>query len=186
MWETTRAAFVVVHHASKGIQAGKQVTDVGAGAGAQSRATDSHIVLRPHEEDNAVVVEAAVRSFAPVKPVCLRWEYPIWTLAPELDPEQLRQEGRKKRVKEQPDAEQEPAWTPQRFADSFIAEHPSEKALVMDKAKLAGLSVRQADSLIRLAVDQGIAYRWEPFRRTEKLRLATVPQPLTDMGENDA
>jgi len=62
------AAFSLVHHSSKGNHSGKNVTDVGAGAGAQSRAADTHLVLRPHESDSAVVVEAAVRSWAPVSP----------------------------------------------------------------------------------------------------------------------
>lgn len=42
-------SFVLIHHSSKGNQSGKAVTDVGAGAGSQSRATDTHLVLRPHE-----------------------------------------------------------------------------------------------------------------------------------------
>ena len=58
--ELTGAAFVVIHHASKGNHRGKAVTDVGSGAGSQSRAADSHLVFRPHEEDGCVVVEGAV------------------------------------------------------------------------------------------------------------------------------
>jgi RecA-family ATPase len=41
--------FVAIHHASKGSQAEKSVTDVGAGAGSMSRAADTHLILRPHE-----------------------------------------------------------------------------------------------------------------------------------------
>lgn len=74
----TGAAIIAVHHASKGAQGDKAVTDVGAGAGAQSRAADAHVVLRPHEDDGCVVLEAAVRSFAPIEPVGLRWEFPVW------------------------------------------------------------------------------------------------------------
>ena len=40
----TGAAFVLVHHSTKGSQAEKSVTDTGSGAGAMSRAVDSHIV----------------------------------------------------------------------------------------------------------------------------------------------
>lgn len=75
----TRAAVVVVHHASKGSQSDKKLTDVGAGAGAQSRAADCHMVLREHEEEGTYVLDAAVRSFPPVKPMALRWKFPIWT-----------------------------------------------------------------------------------------------------------
>ncbi|MEM1107281.1 MAG: AAA family ATPase [Planctomycetota bacterium] len=97
---STEAAWVVVHHASKGQQGEKSVTDVGAGAGAQSRAADTHLVLRPHEEEDHVVLEAAVRSFAPVEPLGLRWEFPLWQPA-EVDTDALK--GRKSRSEERND-----------------------------------------------------------------------------------
>jgi RecA-family ATPase len=74
----TAAAFVLVHHTSKGNQGEKRVTDVGAGAGAQSRAADCHLVLREHEQPDVAVLDAAVRSFAPVEPLALQWEFPLW------------------------------------------------------------------------------------------------------------
>ena len=76
--ETMRAAFLLVHHASKGAQADKRVSDVGAGAGAQSRACDSHLVLRQHEEDGCAVLAGVVRSFKPIEPLGIRWQYPLW------------------------------------------------------------------------------------------------------------
>ncbi len=88
-------AWVNIHHASKGDQSGKGVTDIGAGAGAQSRAADAHIVLRQHEEENVVVMEAVVRSFAPVEPLPLRWTFPVWTPADGLDPAAIRGRGTK-------------------------------------------------------------------------------------------
>ena len=83
--------FVLVHHSTKGSQAGKTVTDVGAGAGAQSRATDTHLILRPHEEPGAVVLEAAARSWPPIDPVVLRWDFPVWNVDGDLDPAALKQ-----------------------------------------------------------------------------------------------
>jgi len=80
----------LVHHSTKGAQGEKRVTDVGAGAGAQSRAADCHLVLREHEEEKAAVLEAAVRSFAPVEPVGLRWEFPLWVPDGGLDVEKLK------------------------------------------------------------------------------------------------
>ena len=44
------AAIVLVHHTTKGAQAGKSVTDIGAGGGAQSRAADTHLVARYDEK----------------------------------------------------------------------------------------------------------------------------------------
>lgn len=87
-------AFVLIHHSSKGDQSGKAITDVGAGAGAQSRAADTHLVLRPHEEDGAIVLDAAVRSFPPLTPVALRREYPLFVRDVGLDPGKLKSNKR--------------------------------------------------------------------------------------------
>ena len=88
------AGWVNIHHASKGDQAGKSTTDVGSGAGSQSRAADCHLVLRQHEQDGIAVVEAAVRSYPPVERFAIRWSYPIWELADDMDASKLRRRGR--------------------------------------------------------------------------------------------
>jgi len=88
--EQTGAAIVMVHHSSKGEQSGKRVTDVGSGAGAQSRAADCHIVLREHEDEGVFVLDAAVRSFAPVEPLALKWQFPLWTPTESVDPRNLK------------------------------------------------------------------------------------------------
>lgn len=90
--EMLGSAIVCVHHSSKGSQAGKSITDVGSGGGAQSRATDSHMILRPHVETDAAVMECVCRSWPPVEPVVLRWNWPLWVPADDLDPTQLRQD----------------------------------------------------------------------------------------------
>jgi hypothetical protein len=90
-----QTSFVLVHHSSKGSQSGKNVTDVGSGAGSMSRAADSHLILRQHEESDAVVLEAVTRSFAPVEPLCLRWDFPLFTVARDLDPSKLKQPNAK-------------------------------------------------------------------------------------------
>jgi hypothetical protein len=83
-------SFVLIHHSTKGNQAGKAVTDVGAGAGSQARATDSHLILRQHAEQGHYVLDAAVRSWAPVEPLVLRWDWPLWQLATGMDASQLK------------------------------------------------------------------------------------------------
>ena len=55
--QATGATIFLIHHATKGDQGGKDISDVGAGAGSQSRAADTHLVLRPHEAENAVVLD---------------------------------------------------------------------------------------------------------------------------------
>ena len=81
------AAIVVIHHASKGDQSEKAVTDVGAGAGAISRAADSHLIIRPHEQQGLHVLEAVTRSFLSPDPVSIRFTYPVWqaeTIEPQI------------------------------------------------------------------------------------------------------
>lgn len=88
--DQTGAAFFLIHHATKGDQSSKDITDVGAGGGAQSRAADTHLILRPHEAENAVVLDGVCRSFAPVEPIVLEWIFPLWSRAADLDPKALK------------------------------------------------------------------------------------------------
>lgn len=78
---------VLVHHSTKGNQSAKTATDVGSGGGSQSRAVDCHLVIRPHEEsDELAVLDAAVRTFAPVQSQTLLWEFPLWKVAENIQP----------------------------------------------------------------------------------------------------
>ncbi|MBX3363999.1 MAG: AAA family ATPase [Phycisphaeraceae bacterium] len=155
--------FVLIHHSTKGSQSAKSVTDVGAGAGAQSRATDTHLVLRPHEDEGVVVLDAAVRSWPPIAPTCLRWKFPVWTVADGLDPGSLRSEkpGKKKEpanVKaETPKSE---PWTVERFVEAFISGEPVSLAELRERAAPEpGLSWRRVSDLLSIAEGQGLIER---------------------------
>ena len=102
-----KSAWLNVHHASKGDQSGKATTDVGAGAGAQSRAVDCHLVIRPHKNDGVSVVDVALRSFAPVERFCIRWDFPLWHLDNESDPRKIlgNKESREKEKSAELDAQ---------------------------------------------------------------------------------
>lgn len=171
-------AFVLVHHSTKGNQSGKAITDVGAGAGAQSRATDTHLILRPHEEDDVVVLDAAVRSWPPVQPRCLRWTFPVWTLDDTLDPADLRSE--RPRRKPKPQAAEvkasEPTWDAERFAAAFVSQKPLKMLAIMQAAMDAGLSERKANRLLKQAEANGLVHRWR-FGANHPVLFATVPQP---------
>ena len=61
MAKKLNCTIAMVHHATKGDQSGKSVTDIGSGGGAQSRAVDCHLTIRPHEKsDDLAVLDAAV------------------------------------------------------------------------------------------------------------------------------
>lgn len=163
------SAFVLIHHTSKGNQSGKAVTDVGAGAGSQSRAADTHLILRPHVEDNVAVLDAAVRSWPPVAPVCLKWIFPTWSPALDLDPAELRPD----RIhRKQPKREEEPSeppaepWTAERFATTFGTAEPKPRSQVMEEASLQGLSDRKAKDLLRGALDRGFLHARD-LRKTQ-------------------
>ena len=93
------AAFAVVHHASKGDQGNKSVTDVGSGAGAQSRACDTHLTIRDHEEDDHFVISAVTRTWKRPEDFTVEWDWPRWNLST-LSPKSLR--GRRAQGGRQP------------------------------------------------------------------------------------
>jgi hypothetical protein len=101
-----QAAVVVVHHTSKGDQSQKGVTDVGAGGGSLARAVDTHFVIRPHENEGFAVIDASVRSFGELKTKTVRFNFPIWKAADDIEPvlktlrksEKKREEERKARL----------------------------------------------------------------------------------------
>ena len=178
--ERLDCSFIVVHHTTKGSQSAKSVTDVGAGAGSQARAADTHLVMRPHEEPGAVVLEAAARSWPPIKPIVLRWQWPVWWPAPDLDPRALRSE-KPRRTARAPDVDDEqvaePAftWDPQTFAQSFVTAEPRTRAQIVAAASAAGLSDWKAEKFLRSAEGLGLVYRWE-YGRNRPCGYALQPQ----------
>jgi hypothetical protein len=179
--------FVLIHHSSKGVQGHKNVTDVGAGAGAQARATDTHLVLRQHEEDGVVVLDAAVRSWPPINPMCLRWGFPVWNPDASLDAADLRVEGRRKRKDDAGDAQpadKAPAWTPESFAARFITEKARTDNAIIADAEAADLSERKARRYLLAGVEAGLVHVWH-FQRNKPAKYANVPQPVTETVETE-
>jgi len=171
-------SFVLVHHSTKGNQSGKAITDVGAGAGAQSRATDTHLILRPHEQQDVVVLDAAVRSWPPVLPRCLRWTFPVWTVDDTLDPADLRPERPRRKPKPQATEPEpvKPTWDAQRFAAAFVDQEPIKMLAIVQAAMDAGLSERKANRLLKQAESDGLVHRWR-FGANHPVLYATKPQP---------
>jgi len=173
-------SFVLIHHATKGNQSAKAVTDVGAGAGSQSRAADAHVVLRPHEERGAVVLEAAVRSWPPVEPMALRWLFPLWKPAPDLDPAALRSEkprsARKAQEPDQDEKRKRQSWDVKQFVEAFVDDEPQPREVILQEANEAGVSDWKAERLLRRAESLGLVHRWASGRN-RPCSYACVPQP---------
>ena len=179
-----QCSFVLIHHSTKGNQSAKAITDVGAGAGSQSRATDTHLILRAHEEPEAVVLDAAVRSWPKVTPLCLKWSFPVWNPAFDLDPEALKPERpsrRRAKQEDEPAKPAEPPWDSARFVREFIKPEARTRAAIIEDAVRAGLSERRAERLLQRAEDMALAHRWK-FDSNAPVKYATVSQPLLDVG----
>ena len=152
-----QCAFAMIHHTSKGNQSGKAVTDVGAGAGSQSRAADTHLVIRPHEEDDIVVLEAAVRSWPAMPPKALRLEWPLFVPTEEVDTSALLGSAK-------PKAQAQPKLseiTLEQFVDQCIGINDpcTKQSIHYEAAQQLKLSERKADEMLDLALDRKLAAR---------------------------
>lgn len=165
-------SFILIHHASKGNQSGKAITDVGAGAGSQSRAADTHLVLRPHEEQGAVVLDATPRSWPPVQSIALRWRFPVWTPAPDLDVSRLKSEKPKRGRDEANLAEDAVAD----FVTRHLTDQGQTRSAILVATKRAGLSERATKRLLQTAEELELAHRWN-YGSHKPLRFATIPKP---------
>jgi hypothetical protein len=177
------AAFLAIHHTSKGAQNEKRIVDVGAGASAQARSPDAHMVIREHEVDGAVVFDAKCRSFRPNDPIALKWEYPLWHRDLSLDPTQLKTGGRSRANRQEPEPAPKPdPWTMERFAEVFIKDAVRPKQQIIDQATLSNIPQREAERLIRLAIAAGKAFVWS-FPKDNRHYLANREQTVTEVAK---
>jgi hypothetical protein len=86
----TRAAIAFGAHYSKGNQAAKESIDRIGGSGVFARDPDSILTMTAHEEPEAFTVDATLRNFAPIEPFVVKWEWPLFNRADDLDPERLK------------------------------------------------------------------------------------------------
>jgi hypothetical protein len=175
--EELGAALFVVHHLTKGNQSEKSITDQGAGAGAQSRACDCHLTIQAHAEEGAGVVAGVLRTFPPFKAFCIRREFDLWALAPDLDPRDVRGAPGKRPAKGEDGA---PAWTAKRFAAEILTEKPQARDAILNAALEAGVPNRsQARQLLIDAGVAGWAHRWRDAKDERWVLFANRPQGLS-------
>ncbi len=158
-------SFVLIHHTKKGSSAGVAVTDMGAGAGAQSRAADCHLTLKPGEDDSEAVLEAAVRSWLPVEPVGLRWQGHTWDMDYTVDVDSILN-PKKKKAKPAPEpgsdlvdvlsGNKSPQITVQDFVDSYIPDVAATRASVYIIAKESKISKSRVDDYLEAAQGEGM------------------------------
>lgn len=148
-------SFVLIHHTSKGNQSQKSITDVGSGAGSQSRAADTHLILREHKDDGYLVLEAVVRSFPRQEPIVLQKAFPLMVPDYERNPEDLA-------GKAEPKAERtRTPYTEMLEASCCVAElvdnkNPLPKTeFVIKVREVMGLSARKAAAAVDKALREG-------------------------------
>jgi hypothetical protein len=147
MAERTSAAVWVAHHFSKGNKRDTDHLDRASGAGMFARAVDTFMTLTRHEEDNAYTVETTTRSFAKPDKFVVRWEFPIWTMAPDLDPEELKKPNKGGR--------------PAKYTTSAIAAEiepggNSHGGLYEACRLKTGISKRHFNNLVHKAIEDGL------------------------------
>jgi hypothetical protein len=84
-----KSAVIISHHFTKGDSSHKNVIDLASGTGVFGRDPDLICGMREladsTEEFPLVKMEFVARSFKPVKPVGLRWKFPMWERDDQLD-----------------------------------------------------------------------------------------------------
>ena len=167
-------AFILVHHTSKGSQYSKSITDIGAGAGAQSRAADCHITLTHHNEEKGVVVLNAVcRSFPPINPICLRKNFPVFEVDHDIDPLAPKQSKRQRDSKFN-----KSKIKPQEFVEMFITEEPLERDLIIANAEENDISRNKAENMIKSALAKEYIFQYQ-IGKHKKAGFATIPPDNT-------
>src|SRR6266404_1664850 len=84
------ASIAMTHHFSKGNASAKDPVDRASGSGVWARDPDSLLTLTPNESEDCYTVSAILRSFPPIPEFVVRWQYPVYTSALEINPENLR------------------------------------------------------------------------------------------------
>jgi RecA-family ATPase len=101
------ASAIGVHHYAKGNPAAKEAIDRGAGAGAWARDAATLLMVTNHREKDAHIVDIYTNDFAPIDKFVLRFNYPIFELAPDLNPEEMKTPARTAKAAETKKSDQQ-------------------------------------------------------------------------------
>lgn len=157
--EASGATVFVIHHTSKGSQAAKGVTDIGSGAGAISRAADSHLTIREHEEDGALVIESVTRSFPPPEPIVARKEGWLLFTDSTLDPCRIKGRSPQKILEDSRPVD------PEDFPIPEIGDPRKKVDLVEELRETRNISKVHAERSISIAIEEGLVKELEGARR---------------------
>jgi hypothetical protein len=88
--EATGAATLFTHHYAKGSPNNKEALDRFSGSGVLIRDPDVYFAMTRHAQEDAFTLDLTLRCLPQVEPFVVRWEYPLFELAPDLNHEELR------------------------------------------------------------------------------------------------
>lgn len=137
----TGASLLNVHHTSRGNQATKSVTDVGAGAGAMSRAADTYLVVREHELAGMHVFEGVTRSFQNPEALSIKFEWPCWQAKQDIEPVLAQVQSTTSKAKLQSDTAD---------IETIEAKSNGQDFNVTDVRKWLGCGIDKANRMIRV------------------------------------
>jgi hypothetical protein len=89
-------AVAIVQHFAKGDQSLKKAIDRFSGSGVWGRYPDAMMTFTRLKEPNCFGCELIVRSFKPIEPFAVRWQFPRFRIDQTLDPEDIKTIGRPK------------------------------------------------------------------------------------------
>jgi hypothetical protein len=88
--EEANVAVAIAQHFSKGNQSMKEAIDRFCGSGVWGRDPDALIALTAHKETDCYTADVVLRSFRPLDPFVVRFEFPLFLPAADLDPQDLK------------------------------------------------------------------------------------------------
>lgn len=173
------ASIINIHHSSKGNQGDKGVTDVGAGAGAISRAADVHMVIRQHVEDKHVVIEAVTRSGKSPDPVTAEFKFPLWHHKPEMDPTVKNFDNARKKVND--DRKSDADSKMKHVRDAILAHqnngvYPNSSELYEECKLITGWTDKTFKSNLRKMCDKGVLKAMIPTPGSLAKRYAVIDE----------
>lgn len=87
----TGAAVAFTAHFAKGSPSQKEAMDRISGSGVFARDPDSILIFTGLQTDDCFAVESILRNLRPQSPFAVRWEFPAFQVAEEMDPGDLKQ-----------------------------------------------------------------------------------------------
>lgn len=89
---------IIIHHFGKGAQSGKSTIDRFRGASSLVGDMDAILSLTAHEDDNHLIIDTEVRSFAPTDGFVAIWDYPHFKIADAKDATKHAKPGAARKV----------------------------------------------------------------------------------------